>query len=187
MGLMTVFSAEQLKAAGQSSVQAFFALANPTLHGIQAVVDLNLHAVKANITETEATFKGALQSQNPVEFFAQQVTLAQQATAKAVAYGQHLVDIATKTQEEWTAAARAQVQQHEQQFKSLTAGLSHGMPTSPDAWIATMNSIFSATTGTTAEAMRNASRQAMEAAQGGFGAFAQLARSAGQQGAAQPA
>lgn len=183
---MTVFAAEQLRAACQSSVHAFFALANPMLHGMQAVVDLNMQAVKANLTESEASFKGALQSQNPVEFFAQQVTLSQQAAARAVAYGQHLVDIAAKTQEAWTVAARAQSEQHDQQFKALAGGLSHNLPTSPDAWIAAMNSLFFAA-GTTAEAMRNASRQAIETAQGGFGAFALLARNAAQHGAAQPA
>jgi phasin family protein len=104
-GLMTVFAPEHLRAAYQTGVQTFFALANPALQGVQAVADLNVRTVKAALAESEATFKGAIQSQNPAEFFAQQVTVSQQAAAKAISYGQQLADIATQAHAEWTKVA----------------------------------------------------------------------------------
>ncbi|MFP6561247.1 TIGR01841 family phasin [Paraburkholderia sp. B3] len=147
---MTAFASEHLRTACQSGVRAFFALANPALQGVQAVVDLNTQAIKAAMAETEATLKGAIQSQNPLEFLAQQVTVSQQAAAKAISYGQHLVDIATATQAEWMRAARAQSEQHELRFEAFSGQFSPSVPASPGAWIAAMNSMFSAAGATAA-------------------------------------
>ncbi|WP_052408817.1 TIGR01841 family phasin [Paraburkholderia acidipaludis] len=147
---MTVFASEHLGTACQSGVRAFFALANPTLQGVQAVVDLNTQAIKAAMTETEATLKGAIQSQNPLEFLARQVTVSQQAAAKAISYGQHLVDIATTTQAEWTRAARAQSEQHELQFGAFSGPFAQNVSTGVQAWIAAMNPVFSAAGATAA-------------------------------------
>ncbi|SDE33684.1 TIGR01841 family phasin [Paraburkholderia lycopersici] len=178
---MSVSAPEQFRANYQAGVAAFFALAKPIVEGMQAVTDLNVQAGKAALAESEATLKGALQSSNPVEFFAQQIGASQQAAAKAMSYGRHLVDIATTTQNEWMQVAQANSGEQEQRFKAFSEGFTQHAPIGSEAFIAAMNSTFAAVNNA-AETMRGVTRQAIETAQSGFQNVAASA-----QGAAQPA
>jgi phasin family protein len=186
---MSVSAPEQFRANYEAGVAAFFAFTKPVVQGMQAVIDLNVQAGKAAVAESEATLKGALQSSNPLEFFTQQLGASQQAAAKAVSYGQHLIDIATATQNEWVQAAQAHSGEHEQRFKALSEGFTQHAPAGSEAFIAAMNSTFAAVNNA-AETMRGVTRQAFETAQSGFQSAAASAQEAVQvaaQGAAKAA
>lgn len=164
---MSVSAPEQLRANYEAGVAAFFALAKPVLDGVNAVVDLNVQAGKAAMVESEATLKGALQSSNPTEFLTQQIGATQQATAKALSYGRHLVDIASTTQNEWMQAAQAQSGEQEQRFKAFSEGLTQHAPVGSESFVAAMNSTFAAVNNAV-ETLRGISRQAIETAQSNF-------------------
>jgi len=183
---MSVSAPEQFRANYQAGVAAFFALAKPVVHGIQAVVDLNVQASKAAVAESEATLKGALQSSNPVEFLTQQLGASQQAAAKAVSYSQHLLDIASATHNEWVQAVQQHTGEHEQRFKAFSANFTQHAPVGSDAFVAAMNSTFAAVNNA-AETMRGVTRQAIETAQSGFQNVAASAEAAAQPAAAKAA
>jgi phasin family protein len=164
---MSVFAPEQFRTNYQAGVAAFFALTKPVIEGVQAVVDLNVQAGKAAVAESEASFKGALQSGNPVDFLTQQLGASQQAAAKAMSYSRHLFDIASATQNEWLQAAQAYSGEHEQRFKSFSEGLTQHAPAGSEAFVAALNSTFAAVNNA-AETMRGVTRQAIETAQSGF-------------------
>jgi len=164
---MSVSAPEQLRANYEAGVAAFFALAKPVLDGVHAVIDLNVQAGKAAMVESEATLKGALQSSNPTEFLTQQIGATQQATAKALSYGRHLVDIASTTQNEWMQAAQAQSGEQEQRFKAFSEGLTQHAPVGSESFVAAMNSTFAAVNNAV-ETLRGISRQAIETAQNNF-------------------
>ncbi|CAD6545428.1 hypothetical protein LMG27952_04308 [Paraburkholderia hiiakae] len=164
---MSVSAPEQFRANYQAGVAAFFALTKPVFQGVQAVIDLNVQASKAAIAESEATLKGALQSGNPTEFLTQQIGASQQAAAKAMSYGRHLVDIATTTQNELIQAAQAQSGEQEQRFKAFSEGLTQNAPVGAESFVAAMNSTFAAVNNA-AETLRGVTRQAIETAQSNF-------------------
>ncbi|WP_321964481.1 TIGR01841 family phasin [Paraburkholderia sp. J7] len=164
---MSVSAPEQFRANYQAGVAAFFALTKPVFQGVQAVIDLNVQASKAAIAESEATLKGALQSGNPSEFLTQQIGASQQAAAKAMSYGRHLVDIATTTQNELIQAAQVQSGEQEQRFKAFSEGLTQNAPVGAESFIAAMNSTFAAVNNA-AETLRGVTRQAIETAQSNF-------------------
>jgi phasin family protein len=176
---MSVSAPEQFRANYQAGVAAFFAFAKPAIQGMQAVIDLNVQASKAAMAESEATLKGALQSSNPVEFITQQIGASQQAAAKAVSYGQHLLDIASATQNEWVQAAQAHSGEHEQRFKAFSEGLTQHAPVGSEAFVAALNSTFAAVNNA-AETMRGVTRQAIETAQSGLQSAAASAQEAAQ-------
>ncbi|MEX3984791.1 TIGR01841 family phasin [Paraburkholderia sp. EG287A] len=164
---MSVSAPEQFRANYQAGVAAFFALTKPVVEGVQAVIDLNVQASKAAIAESEATLKGALESGNPAEFLTQQIGASQQAAAKAMSYGRHLVDIATTTQNELIQAAQTQSGENEQRFKAFSEGLTQNAPVGAEPFVAAMNSTFAAVNNA-AETLRGVTRQAIETAQSGF-------------------
>ncbi|MEX3951634.1 TIGR01841 family phasin [Paraburkholderia sp. EG287B] len=164
---MSISAPEQFRANYQAGVAAFFALTKPVVEGVQAVIDLNVQASKAAIAESEATLKGALESGNPAEFLTQQIGASQQAAAKAMSYGRHLVDIATTTQNELIQAAQAQSGENEQRFKAFSEGLTQNAPAGVEPFVAAMNSTFAAVNNA-AETLRGVTRQAIETAQSGF-------------------
>ncbi|QGZ58542.1 TIGR01841 family phasin [Paraburkholderia acidiphila] len=164
---MSVSAPEQFRANYQAGVAAFFALTKPVFQGVQAVIDLNVQASKAAIAESEATLKGAFQSGNPAEFLTQQIGASQQAAAKAMSYGRHLVDIATTTQNELIQAAQAQSGEQEQRFKAFSEGLTQNAPVGAESFVAAMNSTFAAVNNA-AETLRGVTRQAIETAQSNF-------------------
>lgn len=164
---MSVSAPEQFRANYQAGVAAFFALTKPVFQGVQAVIDLNVQASKAAIAESEATLKGALQSGNPAEFLTQQIGASQQAAAKAMSYGRHLVDIATTTQNELIQAAQVQSGEQEQRFKAFSEGLTQNAPVGAESFVAAMNSTFAAVNNA-AETLRGVTRQAIETAQSNF-------------------
>lgn len=164
---MSISAPEQLRANYQAGVAVFFALTKPVFEGVQAMIDVNVLAGKAAIAESEATLKGALQSSNPVEFLTQQLGASQQASAKAMSYSRHLLDIATTAQNKWMQAAQAHSGEHEQRFKTFSEGLTQHAPVGAEAFVAAMNSTLAALNHA-AEAMRGGYRQAMETAQNGF-------------------
>ncbi|CAG9220732.1 Phasin_2 domain-containing protein [Paraburkholderia tropica] len=164
---MTVSAPEHLRANYASGVATWFALITPAWQGAEAVVALNMQAARAALNENEAAFKGALQTNSPVEFFTQQVSASQQIAAKSLSYSRHLFDIATKTQAAWTEAAQAQATQQERNVKALTEQFSQHAPVGSEAFVAAMHSTFSAF-GNAAESIRGMTRQAIEATQNQF-------------------
>ncbi|WP_042267053.1 TIGR01841 family phasin [Paraburkholderia heleia] len=164
---MSVSAPEQFRANYQAGVAALFALTRPVFEGVQAVIDLNVQASKAAIAESEATLKGALESGNPAAFLTQQIGASQQAAAKAMSYGRHLVDIATTTQNEWIQAAQVQSGEQEQRFKAFSEGLTQNAPAGAESFVAALNSTFAAVNNA-AETLRGVTRQAIETAQSGF-------------------
>jgi phasin family protein len=183
---MSVFAPEELVSSYQSSVASLFALANPAFQGFQAVVELNLQAVKAAIAESEDNLNDALSGKSPAEFLTRQSNVTQQLTAKMASYSRHLYEIAANTQAEFTKVAQAQYEQHSSKVQALADRLVKSAPVGSEAAIAVLKSAFS-TANTATETVRAAARQAIEAAQGNFAAATATAQKTGQQAAAQVA
>ncbi|MBN3820571.1 TIGR01841 family phasin, partial [Paraburkholderia sp. Se-20369] len=166
---MSVFAPEKLIADYQTGVTAWFAVVHPALRGFEAVVDLNLQATKAAVTEYEDSLKEAFAAQNPAEFFTRQLGASQQAVTKAASYGRHLFDIATTTQAELAKIAQTQYEQNDKRLKDALGELSKHAPAGSAPVVAALNSALSAAS-VAAETVRAATGQVIEAAQSGFDA-----------------
>jgi phasin family protein len=181
---MSIFAPEELVSSYKTSVTALFALANPVFQGFQAVIELNLQAVKAALAEGEDNLGDAFSGKNPAELIARQFNVTQQFAGKTASYSRHLFEIVSGTQAELGKIAQTQYEEHGSKVQTLADHLAKSGPVGSEAAIAVMKSVFS-TASTAAETVRAAARQAIEAAQGNFAATTAPASKAGEQVAAQ--
>jgi phasin family protein len=162
-----------------------FALENPTIQGFQSVVELNVQAVKATIAaEGKDNLNHTVSGKSQAGFLAWQSYVTQQIAEKVAMYGRQLYEIASSTQVEFAKVAHAQYEQHSDHVQTLAENLMKCAPVDSGAAIIALKTAFS-TANSTTDTVREAAKQAIEAAQRNFGATAPAVQKTGQQAAAQ--
>ena len=93
--MMTV---DQILAIQKSNVETLFGLTTKAFSGIEKMVELNMTAAKAAMSEAADTTKAAYSVKDAQELLALQAGLFQPLAEKTAAYSRHLYDIATNTE-----------------------------------------------------------------------------------------
>jgi phasin family protein len=181
---MSAFEFQGFISLYQLSIANLFALANPTIQGFQAVVELNVQAVKATISEGKDNLNHTVSGKSPAEFLARQSYVTQQIAEKVAMYGRQLCEIASSTQAEFAKVAHAQYEQHSDHVQTLAENFMKSAPIGSGAAIIALKTAFS-TANTTTDAVREAAKQAIETARRNFAATAPAVQKTGQQAAAQ--
>jgi phasin family protein len=124
-----------MKAGLDAQVSLLSTMAASTMTRMEKVIALNMSAAKACSEESAVILKQLLASKNPQEAQALLTALPQSTSAKAAAYGRHLVDIGSAAQAEFTRAAELQFADSgrkisalvDQAAKNLPAGSENGV------------------------------------------------------------
>jgi len=164
---MSAFQFQEPISSYKISITNVFALANLTIQGFQAVVELNVQAVKTTIAEGKDNLNHTVSGKSPVEFLAGQSYVTQQIAEKMAMYGRQLYEIASSTQAEFAKVARAQYEQHSDHVQTLAENLMKSAPVGSGAAIIALKTAFSTAHATTdrfdapgAECFRVTQRQA---------------------------
>lgn len=181
---MSAFEFQEFISSYRISITDLFALANPTIKGFQSVVELNVQAVKATIAEGKDNLNHTVASRSPAEFLARQSYVTQQIAEKMAMYGRQLYEIASSIQVEFAKVAHAQYEQHSDHVQKLAENLMKSARVGSGATIIALKTAFS-TANTTIDRVREAAKQAIDAAQRNFGATAPAVQKPSQQAAAQ--
>ena len=88
---------EQMIAAQKASVETLFGLTTKAFEGVEKLVELNVTASKAALTEAAGTTQAFLTVKDAQELLALQAALFQPLAEKTAAYSRHLYDIASGT------------------------------------------------------------------------------------------
>jgi phasin family protein len=135
---------EQFSNATKANVEAQLALwadlTSKTFESVEKLVDLNTNAFKSSFEESTAAAKQLLAAKDPQEFFTLTASHAQPNAEKALAYGRHLVTIASATQAEFTKAAEEQIAENSRKVVNLIDEVTKHAPAGSETVVAFVKS-----------------------------------------------
>ncbi len=169
-----MLTAEQLLAAHKANVETLFGLTAKAFEGVEKLVELNVTASKAALTEAAGTTQAVLSVKDAQELLALQAGLFQPLAEKTAAYSRHLYDIASGTGAEFGKAFEAQATDAQKKFLAVVDNAAKNAPAGSETAVAVFKSAISA--GNNAlESVQKAVKQATEVAEANFNAVANTA------------
>jgi phasin family protein len=171
------FNAEQFAAANKANLDAVAGLSQTAFAGFERVVELNLAAGKAAVSESFANAQSLLSAKNPQELLAAQAALVQPAFEKSVSYSRHLYDIASSTSAELSKAVESKVAEGQTAVKNLVEANLKNAPAGSDAAVAAFKTAYDASQSAAAT-LQKVAKQAAETAQANLQAASAQAEAA---------
>ena len=168
---------EQLLAAHKANIEMLFGLTSKAFEGVEKLVELNLTASRAALSEAANNAQAAFAAKDAQELLALQAGLFQPLAEKAASYSRHLYDIATGTSAEFTKAVEAQTAEAQRNFATLVDTASQNAPAGSENAVAAMKNAVSVASNAF-ESVQKAVKQASEAAEANFTAAAESASEA---------
>ncbi|MFO1244384.1 MAG: phasin family protein [Ramlibacter sp.] len=169
-----MLTAEQILAAHKANVETLFGLTTKAFEGVEKLVELNVTASKAALTEAAGTAQAVLSVKDAQELLALQASLFQPLAEKTAAYSRHLYDIASGTGAEFGKAFEAQATDAQKKFMAVVDNAAKNAPAGSETAVAVFKSAVAA--GTNAlESVQKAVKQATDVAEANFNAVANTA------------
>jgi len=178
-----MLTVEQVMASHKSNMETMFGLTNKAFEGVEKIVELNLTASKAALSEASSHAQTMFSVKDAQELLALQSGLLQPLAEKTAAYSRHLYDIATGASAEFTKSVEAQAAEAQQKFASLVDSAAKNAPAGSESAVAVMKSAVSAASSAL-ESVQKAVKQATDAAEANFHAVAATATNATKQATA---
>ena len=158
-----MMTTEQIVASHKANVETLFGLTSKAFEGMEKLVELNLTATKAALSESAHSTKAALSVKDAQELMALQANLIQPLAEKTAAYSRHLYDIASGTSNEFTKALEAQTAAAQKQFSNLVDFSISNAPAGSETAVAMMKSAVNAANNAY-ESVQKAVKQATDMA-----------------------
>ena len=162
-----MLTAEQMIAAQKANIETIFGLTQKAFEGVEKLVELNVQATKAALSESANNTQAILSVKDAQELLALQANLFQPLAEKTVAYSRHLYDIASGTTAEFGKAAEAQASDTQKKFLAVVDNASKNAPAGSETAVAVMKSAVSAANNAM-ESVQKAVKQATEMAEANF-------------------
>ena len=137
---MSVLTVEQVVAAQKANIETLFGLTNKAFEGVEKIVELNMTASKAALSEVAGHTQTVLSVKDVQELIALQSGLLQPLAEKAAAYSRHLYDIASSTGAEFTKAVEGQASDAQSKFAALVDSAAKNAPAGSEAAVAILKS-----------------------------------------------
>jgi phasin family protein len=166
-----MLTVEQVVASHKANIETLFGLTNKAFEGVEKIVELNLTASKAALSEVADHTQSLLSVKDAQELLALQSGLFQPLAEKTAAYSRHLYDIATSAGAEFTKAAEGQASEAQKKFAGLVDSAAKNAPAGSESVVAIMKSSVAAANNAL-ESVQKAVKQATEVAEANFNAVA---------------
>lgn len=170
---------EQIVAAQKANLESLFGLTTKAFEGVEKLVELNVNAAKAALTETTEHAQAAFGVKDAQQLLALQASLLQPLADKAASYSRHLYDIASSTSAEFAKAAEAKTAEGQKQIMDLVDSATKNAPAGSEAAVAVLKNAVTAANGAF-ESVQKAVKQATEAAEANMNSVAASAAKATQ-------
>ena len=135
---------DQFASSYKNNLDQFFSLSAKSLESMEKLVDLNLNALKASLSESADKAKEAMELRDAQEFVQFGVALAQPNAEKAVAYSRHLGEIANATRAEFVKFAESQLAENNKKLASMIDSIGKNAPTGSESAVAMLKSAVAA-------------------------------------------
>jgi phasin family protein len=166
-----MLTVEQVMASQKASIETLMGLTSKAFEGVEKIVELNLSASKAAMTESADHAKAMLSVKDAQELMALQSGLLQPLAEKTAAYSRHLYDITTGSTAEMTKAFEGQAAETQKKLMSLVEEATKNAPAGSETAVSMMKNAVAAASSAL-ESVQKAVKQATEAAETNFNAVA---------------
>jgi len=169
-----MLTAEQVMASQKASLETLFGLTGKAFEGVEKLIELNITASKAALTEAAGTAQAVMGVKDAQELLALQAAMFQPLAEKTAAYSRHLYDIATGTGAEFGKAFEVQAAETQKKFMAVVDNAAKNAPAGSETAVAVFKSAVAA--GNNAlESVQKAVKQASDVAEANFNAVASQA------------
>ena len=169
--------AEQFNTTSQANLQALQGFTTQAFAGVEKLVELNMAASKAALTETFGHVQAVLGAKDPQEFLALQAGMFKPMSDKTAAYAQHLQSIVTGSGADFNKAVEAKTAEAQKAFAGVLENLTKSAPAGSETAVAAFKNAMAA--GQNAfESAQTQAKKAIESAQSNFAAAATQATDA---------
>ena len=172
-----MLTAEQIVAAQKANIETLFGLTQKAFEGVEKLVELNVQATKAALSETANSTQALLSVKDAQELLTLQASLMQPLAEKTVAYSRHLYDIASSSTAEFTKTFEGQAADAQKKFMGIVDNAAKNAPAGSETAVAVMKSAVAAANNTL-ESVQKAVKQATEIAETNFNAVSATAANA---------
>lgn len=162
---------EQLLAAHKANIETLFGLTSKAFEGVEKLVELNVTASRAALTEAANHSQAVLSVKDAQELLALQAGLFQPLAEKTASYSRHLFDIASGAGGEFTKAVETKTAEAQKAFTNLVDTAAKNAPAGSETAVAVIKSAVSAANNAF-ESVQKAVKQASDAAEANFNAVA---------------
>ncbi|HYD94838.1 MAG TPA: TIGR01841 family phasin [Noviherbaspirillum sp.] len=174
---------DQISVATKANFEANLALVasltSKTLESMEKLINLNIAAARASMEESQAATRQILAAKDPQEFFSLVASQTKPNFEKAVAYGNHVTNIAGSVQAEFSKAAESQFAQFSRKITELVEDAAQKAPVGSDGMVAAIKAAMGNASSAYDQFTKSA-KQAAEVVEASVnGTVAQFAQSAG--------
>jgi phasin family protein len=166
-----MLTVEEVLASQKANVEALLGLTSKAFEGVEKIVELNLSASKAALSETGENARALLSVKDAQEFIALQSSILQPLAEKTAAYSRHLYEIATGTTSEFSKAFESQAAEAQQKFVGLIDSAAKNAPAGSETAVAVIKNAVTAASNAL-ESVQKAVKQATEVAESNFNTIA---------------
>ena len=170
-------TAEHILASHKANIETLFGLTAKAFEGVEKMVELNVTASRAALSEAATHTQAVLGVKDAQELLALQAGLFQPLAEKTAAYSRHLYDIASGTGAELGKAFESQATDAQKAFANLVDSAAKNAPAGSETAVAVMKSAVSAANNAF-ESVQKAVKQASDVAEANFNAVANTAADA---------
>lgn len=160
---------EQILASHKANMETIFGLTTKAFEGVEKLVELNVTASRAALSEVSNHTQAMLGVKDAQELMALQAGLFQPLAEKTAAYSRHLYDIASGTSTELGKAFESQTADAQSAFAKLVDSAAKNAPAGSENAVAVMKNAVSAANNAF-ESVQKAVKQASDAAEANFNA-----------------
>ncbi|BFO55265.1 MULTISPECIES: phasin family protein [Comamonadaceae] len=165
---------EQLIASQKAHLDTLFGLTNKAFEGVEKLVELNVTASRATLSEAATHTQALLSVKDAQELLSLQAAFFQPLAEKTAAYNRHLYEIASGTTAEFGRAFEAQAAEIQRNFSNLVDTAARNAPAGTETGVAVFKSAVSAANNAF-ETVQKAVKQASDAAEANFNAVTNTA------------
>ena len=176
-------TAEQIIASHKATLETLFGLTNKAFEGVEKLVELNITASRAALSEAAAHSQAVLSVKDAQELMALQASVLQPLAEKTAAYSRHLYDIASGTGAEFNKAFEAKAAESQKAFANLVDSAAKNAPAGSETAVAMFKSAVAAANNAV-ESVQKVVKQATDVAEANFAAVSESAVNAAKTGAA---
>jgi len=174
---MSALTVEQVVASHKANLETLFGLTAKAFEGLEKMVELNLTASKAALSEASVHTQSVLGVKDVQELMALQSGMFQPLAEKTAAYSRHLYDIASGTSAEFTQTFEAQAADAQKKFTAMVDSAAKNAPAGSESLVAIVKSSVAAANNAL-ESVQKAVKQATEVAEANFNNVAATATAA---------
>ena len=170
-------SADQITATNQANLDAVTGLATKSFASFEKLVELNMAAAKALITESFSHAQAALAVKDLQAAFALQTSLTAPMAEKTVAYGRHVYGIVVEAGAELSKAFEGKTAEAQKAFNEVVEKVAKNAPAGTESAVAVLKSAL-ASSQSAIDSAQSSAKQALAMAESNMSAVTEQALTA---------